>query len=148
MELQIQFQNDTFDPLVYFKGTDTEIAEYEKFRNGALRKWESIIRDPNFRAAEIRGQMTGRRHQMFHILAPSTRANGFQLTTLDELGPMSHQDYCRDETRLNIEATYINNEKREDNSFYGRPFSQLLEELYRLSKHGETVTVEIERRLK
>ena len=85
---------------------------------------------------------------MFDILAPSTRANGFQLTTLDELGPMSHEDFSPDEKRLNIEATYINDERREDNSFYGRPFSQLLEELYRLSKHGETVTIEVERRLK
>lgn len=147
MELQIQFQKDNFSPLVYFKGTEREIAEYEAFRKNALRKWESIIRDPHFRAAEIRKTQRGR-HQVFHILAPSTRAAGFQLTTLDELGPMSHEDYSLDENSVNIEATYINNERREDNGFYGRPFSQLLEELYRLSKHGETVTVEVERRFK
>ena len=145
MDRRVQFKKDNFDSLLYFNGTEEEIKAYEAYRDEAYRKWKNIIQNPNFRSAEIREKEKAGRRTQFYILSFSTRCpDGLQLSLFDDYGAVAHEDYSRNETRLDIEATYINEKKREDNGFYGSPFSKLLHRLYCLSKNGEIVTIEEE----
>lgn len=90
-EININIPECYPDPVVYFKGTDAEIAAAEKVDQANINAWKNIITDPEFCGLQFG------RPEKYYIVTPSIYDGvDLQLSYFDDRGPIMHENYYHD----------------------------------------------------
>lgn len=86
----------TFDPLVYFKGTDEDINAAENEEKSIIAIYENLLQDPRFLAFQY-DEKRDNDIQTIFCSKSFINDNGWRLSYLSSVfGPVMHEEYTAD----------------------------------------------------
>lgn len=139
MRSTLHIDGNPLDPVVLFLGTDEEIAKFDETESRLEGAWANVLNDPAFKGLRFDGEFPG----TTMYLTPSIRVeDAFQLSFMDQFGPVMHETYSRTEEGTRSFDAYLARTVETTH-----PFSKLLQRLSNLTPdQGIDITLDRDER--